>query len=430
MFRKLIEIFICVLILLPGSVQAQENVNAPALEDLITEALENNPDLEAARERWIMNSFQVPQAESLDDPMLTLGLNNYPVTSLEGNKTPMTGRVIQLSQKFPFPGKLAARGDIAEQRALWDKAVYEDQKLQLIQRVKEAFYRIYYLDRAVGITGMNIELLDDFIRLAETRYEVGQGLQQDVLKAHVERSRMMDRQIKFQQQRIAAAARLNTLLNRPTGTEIPSLPEIEVVKVGFSMEELQEVSQEQRPLYNAYRSLVERFRAEEKLARLNYYPDINVGAGYTIRRENMVDDGEDFVGLQFSVNLPVYRQRREAAVAQAESGVRMALRQYDNFRNEVFFRIHDSYSELEKNYNLLRLFKSGIIPQASQSYESSVSAYQVGRVDFLTLVDALIKLYQDNIEFYRLVSAHEQNIARLEAESGLNLKENTPTVNR
>ncbi len=389
----------------------------------MAEALANNPDLQAGEERWAMNAETIAQATALEDPTLSLGLNNYPIDSLAGDETPMTGRTLRLTQKFPFPGKLAARGEIAAQKALWYKAAYDDQKLQLAQSVKDVFYRIYYLDRALGILQKNVALLDDFTRLAETRYEVGQGLQQDVLKAQVERSRLMDRRIGLQQQRRTAVARLNALLNRPTATPLPSLADIEIREVAVSVERLQELSESQRPLYASYRSLVERYKAERELARRNYFPDFSVGAAYTIRRENMVDDGTDFVGLEFSMNLPVYRQRRQAAVAEAEAGIRMALRQYEQFRNLIRFNLFDAYAEMEKNRELLRLYETGIIPQASQSYQAAVSAYQVGRVDFLTLIDALSKLYQDNLEYYRLVSAYEQSIARLEAESGVNVAE-------
>jgi outer membrane protein TolC len=428
---RIIPPFLLILLLLlpiPGLLAAEtalgvdNNISAadsPLLDDLVAEALANNPDLQAGQERWAMNTETVAQAVALEDPTLSLGLNNYPIDSLAGDETPMTGQTLRLTQRFPFPGKLAARGEVAEQKALWYKAAYEDQKLQLTQNVKDVFYRIYYLDRAVAILQKNMALLDDFTRLAETRYEVGQGLQQDVLKAQVERSRLMDRIIGLRQQRLSAIARLNALLNRPTGAPLAPLADIAIGEVEIPVEKLQELSELQRPFYAAFRSLVDRFKAERELARLNDYPDFSLGAAYTHRQDNMGDDGTDFVGLEFSMSLPVYREKRRGAVGEAESGIRMALRQYEQFRNQIFFNIFNSYSEMAKNRELLRLYETGIIPQASQSYQAAVSAYQAGRVDFLTLIDALTKLYQDNLEYFRLVSTYKQNIARLEAESGV-----------
>ncbi len=368
-----------------------------------------------------MNEQKVPQAESLEDPVFSLGLNNYPVDTLDGDQTPMTGRVLRLSQKFPFPGKLALRGEIAREQAEWYRAAYQDTRLQLVRMVKEVYYNLYFYDQGIEVIAKNIKLLDDFIHLTETKYKVGTGLQQDVLKAQVERSKLMDRLFTLRQQRQSAQANLNSLLARPTGTGIPAPTELQVQAVALTLDALQEKSSTERPMYAAYTSLVNKYQAQKKLAEKDFLPDFSVGAAYTIRRENMVDDGTDFVGLEFSMNLPIYRQKRHAAVAEAESGVRMALQQYDNFRSQVYYNIHDTYAKMEKNGNLIRLYKSGIIPQANQAFQSAVSAYQVGKVDFLSLLDSLLTLYRYDLEYYRVVADYERDIARLESESGVEI---------
>ena len=418
--KSYICLILLILIAVPG-LAAAESTGKADLQELIDLALAANPDLQAADARWRMNQEKVPQAESLEDPVLSLALNNYPVDTLEGDRTPMTGRVLRLSQKFPFPGKLALRGEIAQQQAEWYRASYHDARLQLARMVKEAYYNLYFYDRAIRVIERNIALLDDFIRLTETKYKVGTGLQQDVLKAQVERSKLMDRLFTLRQQRQSTQANLNSLLDRPTGTPIPLPEDLEKQTVEMPLEELQEKSRTERPMYAAYSSLVDKFQAEKQLAKKNFLPDFNVGAAYTVRRENMVDDGTDFVGLEFSLNLPVYRQKRHAAVAEAESGERMAMQQYFNFRNQVHFRIHDAYVRMEKNRDLVRLYRTGIIPQANQSYQAALSAYQVGKVDFLSLLDSLLTLYRYEVEYYRVFSDYEGDIARLEGESGVDI---------
>jgi outer membrane protein TolC len=396
--------------------------NTPAaLDALVEEALANNPDLQAARARWEMNTEKISQLEALDDPVAGIVFNNFPVDSLAADETPMTGRIFRVSQKFPFPGKLALRGEIAGKQAEWYRAAYDDARLQLGRMVREGWYNLYYYNRGIEVTEKNMTLLDDFTRLTETRYEVGQGLQQDVLKAQVERSKLMDRLFTLRQQRRTALENLNRLLARPTGSPLETPTKMETPPVTLSLDALLEQSRSRRPLYAAYESLVERYRVEKQLAKRNFYPDFNVGAAYTFREKNRNDDGTDFVGLEFSMNLPVYRQKRHAAVAEAESGVRMALRQYDDFRNTVEFNIADGYAQMEKNRDLLRLYESGIVPQAGQSYQASVSAYQVGSVDFLSLLDSLMTLYRYNLEYYRVQADYQKSLARLEAESGVEI---------
>jgi len=415
-----------VLFVLCGNVfgQALNSPSTASLNALVAEALTNNPDLQAAETRWQMFERKVVSAETLDDPRLGFAFSNYPVDSFEANETPMTGKEILLSQSFPFPGKLGAKGQSAEQQALWYKGVWEDGKLQLAQRVKDAWYRLYFQDKAIAITQKNIDILDDFIRLTETKYEVGSGLQQDVLKAQVERSKLMDRLFTLRQQRTTALADLNTLLSRPATSPVNSAEGIEMTPVEGDLESLQDLSRQNRPLYGSYLALIERYESQRELARLDNYPDFNVWASYRIREEVNGDPakGTDFVSAGVSINLPIWREKRSEAVAEAEAGIRMARRQYDDFRNRVHFAINDAYAQMEKNRDLVALFKTGIIPQAQQSFEASLAAYQVGDVDFLNLLDSLLTLYRYEIDYHRVLADYQRSVAQLEAAAGVTLE--------
>jgi len=417
---------VLVLILVAGNADAQE-ANAPVpspLDTLVAEALTNNPDLKAAEARWQLSERKIAPALTLDDPRLGFAFSNYPVDSLAADETPMTGKDIQLSQSFPFPGKLAARGEMAEQQALWYKGVYEDARLQLAQKVKDAWYRLYFQDRAIAITERNAEILDDFVRLTETRYEVGSGLQQDVLKAQIERSKLMDRLFNLRQQRATVLADLNTLRNRPAPTPVDTVEGLGTTPIEKSLDTLQALARENRPLYASYQSLIDRYESQRKLARLDSYPDFNVWAGYRIRESVRGDPvpGTDFVSAGISINLPIWREKRQEAVAEADAGIRMARQQYEDFRSKVAFAIHDAYAQLEKNRDLVLLFRSGIIPQAQQSFEASLAAYQVGDVDFLNLLDSLMTLYRYEIDYHRVLADYQRNLAQLEAATGAPLE--------
>ncbi len=106
------------------------------LNSLVGIALRDNPELLAARARWQIYRNRIVPAAALDDPTLSFSLNNYPVDTFRDDETPMTGKVFKLSQRFPFPGKLAARQDAARLLALWYKGVYEDGRLALARQVK------------------------------------------------------------------------------------------------------------------------------------------------------------------------------------------------------------------------------------------------------------------------------------------------------
>jgi cobalt-zinc-cadmium efflux system outer membrane protein len=397
--------------------------SASLVQKLVQEALKANPDLKAAQNRWHLNERKVIPAQSLPDPQLSFDFSNYPIDSLAGNQTPMTGNDLKLSQKFPFPGKLASQGEMARQQAEWYQQAYRDQRLQLAAKVKDAYYRLYFREKAIDVTQKNIDVMDDFIRLTETKYEVGQGLQQDVLKAQVERSKLMDNLLTLKQQRETALADLNTLLARPAVTPLGPLPEVRMTPVEVSAAELQQQSEQQRPLYAAYQALVTRFKAQKKLAKLDYWPDFNVWAGYRFRQNSPGDPvhGTDFISAGVTINLPIFREKRREAIAEADTGIHMALDRYADFRNKVYFGIQDSYAQMAKNRRLTELYQKGIIPQAEQSYESALAGYQVGKVDFLTLLDNLLTLFRYRIDYYQVLTDYQRNVARLEAASGVRL---------
>lgn len=396
------------------------------LEALVEAAMEKNPELQAARDRWQMFERKITPAGDLDDPRLTLSLVNYPVDSFRDDQTPMTGKVVKLSQAFPFPGKRGAKKEVAAQQALWYQAVYEDTRLQVIRQVKDAWYALYFQEKAVQVTERNLALLDDFIRLTETRYAVGKGLQQDVLRAQLERSRLTERLLTIRQQTETARANLSRLVDGLDETGMETLGEVSRHELGTTEDELLSGVERKRPLLTAYRSLVDQYQAKRKLARLDYWPDFTLGAGYTLREENRGDDGTDFVGLEFGMNLPLRRAKRGEQVAEADSGIRMALQQYRDTLNQVRFNIQDAYAQLEKNRQLTSLYQTGIIPQAEQSYRAALSGYQVDKVDFLTLLDNLMTLFRYQLDYYRALSDSQRSLARLEAETGQALRTPRP----
>ncbi len=412
------KIIAVILIVLGFAAQAAAE-NHRRIDSLVDIALRDNPELQAAKAKWQMYADRIIPAASLADPTLSLAFNNYPVDKFRGNETPMTGKVFKLSQKFPFPGKLAAKEDSARQLALWYKGVYEDNRLAMTRQVKDVYFKLYYLGRAIALTKKNAGLLQDFTKVTETRYEVGKGLQQDVLKAQVERSKLSDRLLILKQKQQTAIARLNTMLNRAPDWKVPAIPKISSKKITMTVASLERLAPNKRPLFSAYKALMASYKAKKSLARLNYRPDFKAGLAYTFREPVGADRGTDFVGIQFGMNLPIFTAKRDSAQAAAEAGLLMVQHRYQNFHDLVNFNIDDAWRDIKKNQQQADLYKNGIIPQASQTLEASISAYEVGKVSFLTLLDNLMTLYRYEIDYHRALSDSLRAMARLEAASGV-----------
>lgn len=388
------------------------------LQVLVEEALRNNPELQAARERWEMYQHKIVPAGALEDPMLGVAFSNYPIDSFAADRTPMTGNEIRLEQKFPFPGKLAEKTEMARQQSHWFRSVYEDARLQLSGKVKDSYYRLFYLEGALAVTEENLGILDSFISLTATRYEVGRGLQQDVLKAQVEQSKLTDKLIALRQQRRSLQAQLTRLLGRQDAPALVLPDQLRLPEVPADAGRLKALARTQRPMFAAYQSVIERYASQRQLAKLDYYPNLTVWTSYRFRDDDLPDQGTDFLSAGVGVNLPLWREKRSAAVAEADSAIRMARRQFEEFANQVDFTIEDALAGLQKNHDQALLYQTGIIPQAQQSFDASLSAYQVGKIELLSLLDSLMTLYRYQIDYQRALSDALRDITRLEVATG------------
>lgn len=407
-------------LLITSVVAGAEVEGAVTLEQLLREGDQNNPGLIRIAEQVVAAQTKIDQVASMPDPTLSLALSSYPIESLTADESPMTGNEIRLAQTYPFFGKLSARRSVASQQAFGFDAAYQDARLQLRQKIKDAWVRLLFQRQALILTQRNLELIDDFITLTETRYAVGSGLQQNVLKAHLQRSKQLDQLLLLQQQEEATRAELNSLVGHATDRPLLTNTELSPASDRFELDALQEGA-ERRPLEQVYRAQREQAQAQRDLARLDYRPDFTLWGSYRWRDDGLSDGGGDFVSAGVSFSLPVRRERRHAAVAEADSAVRLSHQRRNEWRNQVDLDIHRALTAFEQAGRLAELYQTGILPQANQTFQATLSAYRVDQVDFLDLLDALMTLYRYQIDHIRAVSEQRRSLAKLEAAAALDI---------
>ena len=396
---------------------AQDNLN---LQDLIEEALANNPGLAVLHHRLEAAEARIPQAGALMDPMFKFELSNVPLSDFDFDSTPMSGKQLMLSQKLPYWGKRADKERMAEHTAAAAEATYLDREGIIANMVKQAYFSLAFLDRAIAITEENEDLLEDFIRIAQTKYAVGKGLQQDVLKAQVSLSSLKDRLILLRQQRRRAEARLNTALNRlPQALVGPPGPVVQT-PFDYRVEALQEMALEHRPRLQGIQENIQKWQVAEELARREYRPDFDLSIGY--RQRDFARDpveGSDFLSLGVTLNLPVYRGRKQGQqVLEARARRKAAEAEYETMKQQIFLQIQQLCIDIQTHREEAELFHTAIIPQADQSLTAAMAGYQVDKVDFLTLLDNQMSLFNFEIAYYRHLIEYEKSLAELEAVVG------------
>jgi outer membrane protein TolC len=390
------------------------------LSGLIKEALENNPRLEVAFQRAQAAEKAIPQSGALPDPQLTLGLMNLPVNSFAFDQEPMTGKLISLMQMFPFPGKLSLAEDMAESEAAAVRFQQKEIRNQVIEMVKRAYYDLYAIDRALETVEKNKVLMAQFVQVAEVKYATGAGLQQDVLRAQVELSKLEDDAIMWQQKRRAAAARLNALLNRAPDSPFGVTPE----ELGLPAEPLPDFSPEdiveKRPLLRAWKEKMGKAAAAVELARRDYWPNFTLGASYS-QRDDLATGMimHDFFSVTVSLNIPLYHERKQGARVAEKTLDEAAVRaEYENARAGVLTEIETLKADLERNRKRAELYQGGILLQARQSLESALAGYQVGKVDFLTLINNWMMVQNYELQHFFALADYHKALAGYELAAG------------
>ena len=423
MMHKILRL-IFLAMMINGYVISQPIDSTLILSNLIQELQQNNPNLESSYQNWQATKARVPQAGALPDPMLGINLQNLPINSFRFDQEPMTGKQFFLVQKFPFPGKQGLQQKIAVQDTKISEMQYYEMKNQLVFELETNYFELFYVDKAIETSEKNAALLLQFTQIAEIRYRVGKGLQQDVFKSQVEYSRISDKLINLQQQREVLEAQLNILLNRPPGNFVGKTIQPEIPTFQANLSELIQLADEHRPLLISWQSVITQSRHKVQLANKSYLPDFSLGVAYTQREvlENGMG-GVDFLSGMFNLSIPIYFWKKQQKNVEENRFNEISVRHfYEGVQQKLYGQLDITLSDIDKNRQRLDLYKNVIIPQASQALKSSLAAYQVDKVDFLTLVSNQLILFNYELEYYRALSDYFKNIALLGVLVGTNLE--------
>lgn len=392
------------------------------IDGAVAAAVAGNPGLDELRRRAEAAATVPSQVGSLPDPRISLGAANLPVDTFAFDQEPMTQLQIGVTQMFPFPGKLGLKRDMAQSEAAAVADSVDEARLRLVRDVKTLWWELFYLDRAVETIGRNRELLHQLVEVARTKYEVGRGLQQDVLLAQVELSRLQDMALQLDGMREMSAARLNALLARPAQTPW-TIPQTAVAQLPQPPDpgRLQALAERRRPWLKQARHQIDAARSAQALARKEYVPEFGVTASYGWRDGNNADGSAraDFTSLMFSASVPLFASSKQDQLV-AQRGAELSAREQAlaDARNRVQAEIVAVLADYRRARAELALFDDGILPQTGQAVASMLAGYQVSEVDFLSLIRTQVTLYNHELQRWRALTQAQQALAMLAAAAG------------
>jgi outer membrane protein TolC len=383
----------------------------PVLEGLVAEALERNPDLLALREAVAAAGTRPDQAGSLADPMASVVYTNDGWAPTLGERD-MTTLAFMVEQPLPWPGKRGARAALAATDTGLAEQALERGRLATAAAVRRAYYGLLLARETLELVADQERTARDVEGVARSRYAVGQGAQQDVLRAQVEVTRVEQLRAEQEAEAEVRLAELNRLLARPPDAPLETPARLVLVAEGRALEAVQAWSEGRSPELRAVAVTAERDRLARDLAAREGQPDLVVQAGY-MNRGGLDPMWQAGIGI----GLPLWRKRIDATRAEAEIRQRATGRRREALRLQLRYRNQERLALLRATERTVRLYEDGIVPQDQMSVESAVASYQAGRVPFVAVLEALTTLYGDRVTLRRLLARHAQLRAGLEEMS-------------
>ena len=403
MFKKILWGFLTILLFYSLTASLTYSQSISDLSKLIQEATKNNPQIRAARDRLLAANHVVPQARSLPDPKVSVG---SPM-----NIDPMRLQMIGVSQEIPFPGKLITQGKIALAQAKEAAAVYKATCLQVTAQLKRVYYDLYAVNQSIKILQKNQILIQEIEKSAEINYSVGKVPQQDIFRAQTEMSRLDMRLVILKQERESLQADINRLLNRSLDIAIITPSQLSITHLRHDLASLNTFIKQRAPQLKARERGVEQQRQAVKLSKMNYFSDLEIEGG-KIRNTVMNNDG---YMLTLKASIPLYfMEKQNHGLQESLHRYNAELEELHTTYQDLLFQVKNAFLMEQRSAHLVELIQNSIIPLATLTFNSSQTNYGVGKVDFLTFINNLLTLQENEIELHNELSTHEKAVTMIE----------------
>jgi outer membrane protein, heavy metal efflux system len=387
------------------------------LSKLIAEAEQRSPQLLAARQGWQAASQVPSQVSTLPDPQIVFQQvavgSPRPFAGFTNSDFAYAG--VGVSQEFPYPGKLRLRGEIAARDVAGAEDQVESVRRSVVAQLKDAYFNLAYHLKMLEILDRDGRLLDQIEKIAEARYRVGQGNQQDVLKAQLQKTDLLKDMELHHEAHYRLEAQLKQILNR--APDSPDIMPEELVETPFAstFEELRAEVRAKNPELRTQQEMVRRQGLQVELARKDFYPDFNAQYMW----QHTAAPFRDYYMLTLGVSLPIHRRRKqEPELAQASAELSRSRRLYEAEVQQTYFDLRDQYLAAETAGRVLKIYRGGLIPQATATFDAGLAAYQTGREDFETLLSSFLDILNLDMEYWRTLAEHETALARIEQVVG------------
>jgi outer membrane protein, heavy metal efflux system len=404
----------------PVPMKDQDTHAAPpiALKELVQEVERSNPGIAASLHAWKAATNFSKQASALPETEITV--QQFSV----GSPRPFAGfsnsdfayMGIGASQDLPYPGKRRLRSEVAEHDADSVREQSNGVRRQAIEMLKLLYFQLAYVQQTLPILERDDLVLSQIQQAAESRYRVGQGNQQDVLKAQLQHTKILREIAMHHQDEGQLQAQLKQVLNRPQGSPDVVTQPLSRTVLNCSDADLLASVRDQNPDVRSRAEMVRQQESQVELSHREFRPDFKVGYMY----EHTADPFRDYYMASFGIRLP-NRGRQSALLAEAIENQKRAKEELQGEAQRVLSEVEQQYVLARRSEDQLKIYSEGLIPQSEATFQAGLAAYQSNRQDFESLLSSFLDVLNSNLDYQRELVAHESALARLERLTGVSV---------
>jgi len=388
------------------------------LRELIQEAEQKNPQIAASFHAWQASRNVPKQVSAL--PETQLSVQQFSV----GSPRPFAGYSnsdfayigFGASQDIPYPGKRQLRAQVAEHEADSMEAQTDSVRRTVVGNLKMVYFHLAYIQQTLGVLQRSDELLNQVQEATEARYRVGQGNQQDVLKAQLQHTKILQEIAHHHQEEGLLEAQIKQVLGRSQESADIVVDTLTLRTLPYSAADLLQKAREQNPDVHSKQASIRQQETQVELAHKNFRPDFNVTYTY----EHTADKFRDYYMATFGIRLP-NRGRQKSELAEAEENWERARQELDAESQRVFSEVQQQYVRAKTAEERLKIYSDGLVPQSEATFQSALSAYQSNRQAFESLLSGFLDVLNLDLEYRNELVEHESALAELERLTGVDV---------
>jgi cobalt-zinc-cadmium efflux system outer membrane protein len=397
---------------------AEHNAAPTSLHELVIEAGQKNPQIAASFHAWQASRSVPKQVSAL--PETQLSVQQFSV----GSPRPFAGYSnsdfayigFGASQDIPYPGKRQLRAHVAEHEADSMEAQTDSMRRAVVGNLKMVYFRLAYIQQTLGVLQSSDVLLNQVQEAAEARYRVGQGNQQDVLKAQLQHTKILQEIAHHHQEEGLLEAQIKQVLDRPQESADIVAETLTLRTLPYTAAELLERARDQNPDVHSKQASIRKQETQVELAHKNFRPDFNVQYNY----EHNASQFRDYYMATFGIRLP-NRGRQKAELAEAQENHERARQELDSESQRVLSEVQQQYVRATTSEERLKIYSDGLVPQSEATFQSALSAYPSNRQDFESLLSGFLDVLNLDLEYRSELVEHESALAELERLTGVDL---------